>query len=164
MHLHTYLNYQTYLIKPIKNILSEIFLTALCTPIMTNFTLIDGGFWSPLFNKQTNNPAPLQLLHSGYRLSRQCLSQRSVLHELHPFSQLHSSVWRHFCTPCCNNGAKKFVKSPHLKFYILKSQIKPKADWHAVDSPKKRTNNLFFVLLFYSTWQKKIVRSFVGRI
>ena len=35
-------------------------------------------------------------------------------------------------------------------FFIPKGQIKPKADWRAVDSPKKRTNEflLFAFLLF----------------
>jgi hypothetical protein len=44
------------------------------------------------------------------------------------------------------------------KFFTnIKGQIKPKADWHAVDSPKKRTNDFF---LFYSSWQKQ-TNSFV---
>ena len=51
--------FRKYISKICTYMISENFLTALCTPIMTNFTLIDGGFWSPLFNKQTNNPAPL---------------------------------------------------------------------------------------------------------
>ena len=34
-----------------------------------------------------------------------------------------------------------------------KGQMKPKADWRAVDSPKKRTNDFFFTFCF--SWQTK---------
>ena len=41
-----------------------------------------------------------------------------------------------------------------------KGQIKPKADWRAVDSPKKRTNEFgFFAVKSKKT--KKQIRSFV---
>ena len=30
----------------------------------------------------------------------------------------------------------------------IKGQIKPKADWRAIDSPKKRTNEFVFFLLY----------------
>ena len=29
-------------------------------------------------------------------------------------------------------------------YFAIKGQIKPKADWRAIDSPKKRTNEIFF--------------------
>ena len=41
-----------------------------------------------------------------------------------------------------------------LRFLFTKGQIKPKADWCAVDSPKKRTNegtNLFCLLFLFFT-------------
>ena len=31
-----------------------------------------------------------------------------------------------------------------------KGQIKPKADWRAIDSPKKRTNEFVFVFCFFA--------------
>ena len=46
-------------------------------------------------------------------------------------------------------------------FYILpKDQIKPKADWHAIDSPKNVQINLF-CLLFCFSQQTKQIHSFV---
>ena len=46
-------------------------------------------------------------------------------------------------------------------FNRTKGQIKPKADWRAADSPKKRTNKFVFVA-FYSSRQKNT--KFFGRI
>ena len=48
---------------------------------------------------------------------------------------------------------------------ITKGQIKPKADWRAVDSPKKQTNEfvLFAFLLFMANKTNFFVR-FFGRI
>ena len=39
-----------------------------------------------------------------------------------------------------------------MKEFICKGQIKPKADWPGIDSPKKRTNE--FVLFFAMTVRK----------
>ena len=46
---------------------------------------------------------------------------------------------------------------------VPKGQIKPKADWRAVDSPKKRTNEfvLFAFLLFTANKTNSFVR-FLG--
>ena len=43
-----------------------------------------------------------------------------------------------------------------------KGQIKPKADWHVLDSPKKQTNELGF-FAFHGK-KTKFVSSFFGRI
>ena len=42
---------------------------------------------------------------------------------------------------------------------IPKGQIKPKADWRAVDSPKNQTNEFVF-----HSKQNKFIHSFFGRI
>ena len=42
---------------------------------------------------------------------------------------------------------------PELPDFGAKGQIKPKADWHAVDSPKKRIKE--FVLVFCGKKQKE---------
>ena len=48
---------------------------------------------------------------------------------------------------------------------VTKGQIKPKADWHAIDSPKKQTNKIHFVCFFaFLSKQNKFVRLFFGRI
>ena len=45
---------------------------------------------------------------------------------------------------------------------VSKGQLILKADWHAIDSPKKRTDDLFFFfLLFYSSRQTNQIRPFV---
>ena len=47
-------------------------------------------------------------------------------------------------------------------YYCHKGQIKPKADWKVVNSPKKWTNNLFFVFTFLLfTTKKTQIRSLV---
>ena len=60
-------------------------------------------------------------------------------------------------------GNTVFIGTQNKKnFSNAKGQIKPKADWRAVDSPKKRTNKYFF---FCCEKQKnKFVRLFFGRI
>ena len=45
---------------------------------------------------------------------------------------------------------------------MLKGQIKPKADWHAVDSPKKRPNE--FTLFAFLLLTANKTNSFVGRV
>ena len=46
-----------------------------------------------------------------------------------------------------------------------KGQIKPKADWRAVDSPKKRMNEFgFFAVKSKKAKKNKFVHSFFGRI
>ena len=51
---------------------------------------------------------------------------------------------------------KPFVKANHLFYIILtKGQIKPKADWRAVCSPEKRTNE--FVLLPWKAKKNKCI-------
>ena len=54
-------------------------------------------------------------------------------------------------------------KNDHQLFQDTKGQIKPKADWHAVDSPKKRANEfvLFAFLLFTANKTNPFVR-FLG--
>ena len=49
---------------------------------------------------------------------------------------------------------------------LFKGQIKPKANWRAVDSPKKRTNELglFAILLFTANKINLFARSFFGRM
>ena len=42
----------------------------------------------------------------------------------------------------------------------IKGQIIPKADWSAMDPPKKRTDKFIF-LLVYSKINKKKIRSFI---
>ena len=49
-----------------------------------------------------------------------------------------------------------------LDWKPAKGQIKPKADWHAVDSPKKWKNE--FVLFTVKSKQTKFLSSFFGRI
>ena len=41
-------------------------------------------------------------------------------------------------------------------FGVLKGRIKPKVDWRAVDSPKKRANNLFCLLFCFSRQRKQM--------
>ena len=43
---------------------------------------------------------------------------------------------------------------------LCKGQIKPEADWGAVDSPKKRTNSFFF-LLWKEKQKNKQILSFI---
>ena len=52
-----------------------------------------------------------------------------------------SCVFKEYCL---------FITISCISRLIIKGQIKPKADWHAVNSPKKRTNKfvLFAFLLF----------------
>ena len=51
------------------------------------------------------------------------------------------------------------------KHFITKGQIKPKTDWRAVDSPKKRTNEFaFFDMKSCYVVKSNAVRSFFGRI
>jgi hypothetical protein len=60
--------------------------------------------------------------------------------------------------------------SPHIckstKKMDAKGQLISKADWRAIDSPKKRMDELvlFAFLLFVHGKQIKFVRSFFGRI
>ena len=58
----------------------------------------------------------------------------------------------------------KFVRQSVVR--SGKGQIKPKADWRAADSPKKRTNEqICFVCFFaFHDKQNKLVRLFFGRI
>ena len=44
---------------------------------------------------------------------------------------------------------------------LSKGQIKPKVDWHATDSPKKRTNKFGFFAIAVRKYMKKQIRSFV---
>ena len=47
-------------------------------------------------------------------------------------------------------------------WHCTKGEIKPKADWRAVDFSKKRTNNfVLFALLFGFSQQTKQIRLFV---
>ena len=43
---------------------------------------------------------------------------------------------------------------------LSKGQLISKADWRAIDSPKKRMDE-FVCLLFYSSWQTNQIRPFV---
>ena len=46
-------------------------------------------------------------------------------------------------------------------FWHPKGQIKPKADWHAIDSPQKRTDECLFLCFFTLHGKKNQIRSFV---
>ena len=50
----------------------------------------------------------------------------------------------------------------NLCFTTPKGHIKPKVDWHSVDSPKNCTNE--FILFAFHCKQNKIIRSFFGGI
>ena len=57
-------------------------------------------------------------------------------------------------------GSSKDFGSIFSLSYTTKGQIKPKADWRTIDSPKKRMNK--FVLYFRIVKPKKIVRLVLG--
>ena len=64
-----------------------------------------------------------------------------------------------------NGIRKKFNGKQWRRFVInfIKGQIKPKADWRAVDSPKKQTNKFVFVTLKSKKVKKnKFICSFLG--
>ena len=49
------------------------------------------------------------------------------------------------------------------KEIIIKGQIKPKADWRAVDSPKKRTNEfVLFAFLLFTANKSNLFVHFLG--
>ena len=58
-----------------------------------------------------------------------------------------------------------FNYASYMSCRHAKGQIKPKADWDAVDSPKKQKDKFFF-LCFFTLHDKQIkfIRSFFGRI
>ena len=56
-----------------------------------------------------------------------------------------------------------YIQDPYsYNFYQFKAQIKPKADWRAVDSPKKQMNE-FVLFAVNSKKQTKQIRLFVFR-
>ena len=66
----------------------------------------------------------------------------------------------------CHKHSEKNLNGPETKyscFVFTKGQIKPKADWWAVDSPKKRRNKfvLFAFLLFTANKTNLFIRFFL---
>ena len=59
-----------------------------------------------------------------------------------------------------------FIDNVKKIFELAKDQIKLKADWSAIDSPKQRTNKfVLFAFFAFHSKQSKFVRSFIfGRI
>ena len=66
-------------------------------------------------------------------------------------------------------NAQNDSKRPKLSFWVkirnLKGQIKQEADWRAIDSHKKRTNEfVLFAFLLFTAKKNKVVHSIFGRI